>query len=79
MSEPLPFRQNFVRSAVLDSTLFRARHKLRANPSIKLIVGQVAQFKRRFPKRGPLFVGILRNLGRFIVPNVVVEGRNQHQ
>ena len=63
MSEPLPFRQNFGRSAVLDSTLFRSRHKLRANPSIELIVGQVAQFKRRFAKRCSLFVGILRNLG----------------
>ena len=79
MSEPLPFRQNFVRSAVLDSTLFRARHKLRANPSIELIVGQVAQFKRRFPKCRSFFMRVFGNLSRLIVPDVVVEGRNQHQ
>ena len=79
MSEPLPFRQNFGPYAVLDSTLICARHALGANPIIELIVGQVAQFKRRLAKGRSFFVRVFGNLGRLVVPDVVVEGRHQHQ
>ncbi len=79
MSGLLPSKLNFGPYAVLDSALIRARHALGANPIIELIVRQVAQFKRRFPKGRSFFVRVFGNLGRLVVSDVVVEGRHQHQ
>src|SRR5580658_2320013 len=55
------------------------RHVLRPDPFVELLRGQEARLQRRFPKSEILAVGFERNLRSFLVANVRIERRHQHQ
>ena len=56
-----------------------SEHVLRPDPLLELFLSQVAEIESLLLQSRPVLVGGLGNLGRLVVADVRVEGRDQHE